>query len=67
MGLILCFADKVELVDEFFKLWGASVHVFEEICVQVLFKVELGNFGLVVDHDASICVPVLTSQFFKNL
>lgn len=32
-GLILSFADKVELVDEFFELWGASVHVFEEIWV----------------------------------
>ncbi len=67
VGLILCFANKVELVDEFFELWGVGVNVFEEICVQVLFKVELGNFGLVVDHDASICVPVLSSQFFENL
>lgn len=65
--LILCLADEVELVDEFFELRGAGVHVFEKLGVQVLLIVKLSDFSFRVHVDTSIIEPILTGELLEDV
>ena len=66
MRLIFRLCFKVKLFDKFHELWRGRVSILQQVLVQVVLVVKLGNFRLFIKLDTILRTPVSTSDVLEQ-
>ena len=63
---MLSSGRKVESTDEASEVFSIAVDVLEELRVEVVLVIELGDLGLVIANHGAILMPLLPSQSLEE-